>query len=89
MKNGFYLINSVRAECHRQGLLMTGFHYSLRDQYAVFSARLISEPENGLSHSTHLFRPDHGMISGQYGLTKEEASKALIQRYDDLQWGAQ
>jgi len=89
MKNGFDLINSVRVECHRHGLFMTGVHYSLKEQYAVFSARLISEPIEGLSHSTHLFTPDHGMISGQYGLTKDEAGKALIQRFDDLQGGAQ
>ena len=89
MKNGFNLVNTVRVECHRHGFLMTDIHYSLKEQYAVFSARKISEPIDGLSHSTHLFLPDHGMISGQYGLTKAEASQSLIQRFDDLQGGSQ
>jgi len=89
MKNGFYLINSLRAECYRHGFLMVDVQYSLKDQYAVFSARPVLSEKDGPEFSTHLYRPDHGMMSGQYGLTKAEASKSLIQRFDDLQGGAQ
>lgn len=89
MKNGFELINSLRAECYRNGFLMVDVQYSLRDQYAVFSARPVLSKKDGNEFSTHLYRPDHGMVSGQYGLSKAEASKSLIQRFDDLQGGAQ
>ena len=89
MNNGFELINSLRAECYRNGFLMVDVQYSLRDQYAIFSARPIESHKNGDEYSTHLYMPDHGMLSGQYGLSKAEASKSLIQRFDDLQGGAQ
>ena len=88
MKNGFDLINTVRVECYRLGLLMTEVHYSLKGQYAVFSARQISEPTDGLSHSVFLFTPTLGFVLNQSGMMKAEASKALINRFDILEGDA-
>lgn len=89
MKNGFEVINSIFAECFRNGFQMIDVHYSLREQYAVFSARERFPEQGKEKYSTHLYIPGHGMISGQYDLTKAQASQSLIERFDDLQGGAQ
>ena len=88
MKNGFELINTARAWCHANHRLMTEIHYCLNDQYAIFVAeKLYEETENRFA----LFRwtEEKGIEVCKWYLFKSEALHLMIEKYDEMQGGAQ
>lgn len=95
MKNGFDVFNTVRALAHARNNYVTALHYSLIDGYAVFGLAPIDANVFDVVHSVHVitFKSDDYerdlAFNGQYGLSKADAARAVIERFDDLQGGAQ
>jgi len=95
MINGFDVFNTVRALAHKNNNYVTALHYSLTDGYAVFGLAPIDGHPFDVVYSVHVitFESDDYerdiAFNGQYGLTKAQAAHAVIERFDDLQGGAQ
>ena len=88
MKNGFELINTVRVWCHANHSLMTQVHYSLNDQYAVFVAESLTFTHDN-RFSVLRWTADKGIEVCKWNLMQSDALFLLIDRYDDMQGGAQ
>lgn len=95
MRNGFDVFNTVTALAHKHNNYVTALHYSLTDGYAVFGLAPRDANIFDVVHSVHVITfesDDHERdmaFNGQYGLSKADAARAVIQRFDDLQGGAQ
>jgi hypothetical protein len=87
MKNGFELINTVRAWCHANHRLMTDVHYSLKDQCAIFVAEKLYE-ESDNRFALLRWTEQNGIEVCKWYLSKSQALKMLIEQYDEIQGGA-
>lgn len=79
-KNSLELMRNIRRDCDRLGWAPIQTKYSLEKGFAVVAVR----NETDGKYSTHVFMPSHGLLSGQYALTEDEARTSVIQRFDDL-----
>lgn len=80
VKNALELMRNIRRDCERLGWAPIETKYSLEKGFAVVAVR---DKTDG-KYSTHVFMPMHGLLSGQYALTEEEARVSVLQRFDDM-----
>jgi len=80
VKNALKLMRDIRRDCERLGWTPIETKYSLEKGFAVVAVR---DKTDG-KYSTHVFMPMHGLLSGQYALTEEEARTSVLQRFDDM-----
>ena len=89
MKNGFDLINTVRAWCYANHCLMTQVHYSLRGQYAVFVAESLTDKKYDNRYSVLRWTEQNGVEVCKWNYFKSDALHLMIDRFDDMQGGSQ
>ena len=80
VKNALELMRDIRRDCDRLGWTPIETKYSLEKGFAVVAVR---DKTDG-KYSTHFFMSSHGLLSGKYALTEEEARKSVLRRFDDM-----
>lgn len=80
IKNALELMRDIRRDCKTAGWVPIQTKYSLEKQLAVVA---VTHKITG-EFSTHVFLPSHGLLSGEYALTEEEARLSVVQRFNDL-----
>lgn len=86
MKNGFDLINTVKAWCYDRHYLVTQVHYSLNDQYAIWVAESITRTADD-RFALLRWTEQNGIEVCKWYLSKSEALQMLIEQYDEMQGG--